>query len=115
MPALRSTTPLHASRLPVLGIDLRGHLHVARRDQAFAATSLDCNATAASRAAHDAHRFVLLVIHLHLHHFVSELNQDLFELVILVPLLLVLLLKQLLTLRTLLEFALSYLQVDLQD
>ena len=88
---------------------------MSRSDKALSATTFDCDASTTRRRAHNAHRLILLVVLLHLDYLVAQLNQDLFKLLILVPLLLVLLLEMLLALHALLEFALGHLQINLQN
>ena len=82
---------------------------MSRSDKALSATTFDCDASATCRRAHDSHRLILLIVLFHLDYLVAQLNQDLFKLLILVPLLLVLLLEMLLALHALLEFALGHL------
>lgn len=101
--------------LDALGRRLRRHLHVARRYQALATAALDTDAPARVGAPHDSKGLLSLFVLLHGDELVAQLDQDLLQLLVLVPLLLVLLLEQLLALHTLLQLALRHLVVDLQD
>ena len=88
---------------------------MARSDQPLAATALDGNAAAGCGIADDAHGLVRLLLLLHIDQLVAQIDENLLQLLVLLPLLLVLLLKQLLSLHRFLKLALGHLQVDLQD
>jgi len=113
--ALSGATAALDAFLASLLLDLGRHLKVARGDQSLTTAALDCHATAGSRVANNTKGLVLLLVLLHGDELVAQLDEDLFELLVLVPLLLILLLQKLLTLHALLEFALCNLVVHLQD
>mmetsp|Transcript_11774 Transcript_11774/g.15996 ORF Transcript_11774/g.15996 Transcript_11774/m.15996 type:complete len:179 (+) Transcript_11774:110-646(+) len=110
-----ATAALNSVTSACLLLDLRGHLQVAGGDQSLASAALNCDASAAGRAAHNTKGLVFLLVFLHSDKFVAQFNQDLLELLVLVPLLLILLFKELLALHALLQLALRHLQVHLQD
>ena len=68
-------------------------MHVSRCDQTLTCTTLDGYSATSGRAPHDAHLLVLLLRHLHVIYLFAKFNQDLLQLLVLVPLLLVLFLK----------------------
>ena len=76
---------------------LRGQLgrklHVSGSDKTLTCATLNRYTAASCRAPHDAHLLVLLLRHLHVVHFLTKFDQDLLQLLILVPLLLVLFLQ----------------------